>query len=114
MCQGVVARWVAWPLGSPEDLRLYLARSPPFGVIRLGSIALGLATATASGGTQLASHPLFGAELAFQEGRHVEIGIELRPVQAKPGGGNLDLGQSIRCGVGETFDEMRRNGELEP
>ena len=54
------------------------------------------------------------AKLPFQEGRHIEVGIELRPVQAKPGGGHLDLSQGIWCGIGEAFDKMRRDRKLEP
>ncbi len=91
-----------------------LARTASSGAIGSGSLALGLAATTAPFGTQLAGPPLPGAKLTLQEGRDVEVSIELGPMKAKPGGGNLDVGQGFWRGVAETFHEVRRDGELKP
>lgn len=42
---------------------------------------------------ELLRHPGFRAEYALEERRHVEIGIEARPVQAEAGWGDFDVGQ---------------------
>lgn len=91
-----------------------LAWAASFGAIGSGSLALGLTTAAAPFGAQLASHPLPGAKLALQEGGDVEVSIESGPMKAKAGGRNLYVGQGFWHGAGETFHEVRRDRELKP
>jgi hypothetical protein len=49
----------------------------------------------------------------LKQGRHVKIGIQSRPVQAKAGWAHFDLRELGRRGPGQAFGEVRWEGYLD-
>ena len=65
---------------------------------RRAGYKVGFATTWATSSAMSARHPLAqegGAKLALQEGRDVEVSIELGPMKAKPGGRHLYVGKGF-------------------
>jgi len=64
-------------------------------------------------GATFAGHPVFGTEDALQQGRDVNVGVELRLMQAKASRANFNLGQMFPGCPGQAFGELGRKGELD-
>ena len=74
------------------------------GAVGAGGGGFGGAGLAASSRAETGGHPFAGAEDAFKEGRHPEVGVELWEVEAEAGGGYLDLAE---LGGGGVFEALR-------
>ena len=89
-----------------------LARASAFAAVFPRCGRLGSGSGFAAGCSELRGHKALRAEHALQERRHIQIGVELRPVQPKAGRADFDFGQVVPGRVGETFRQARRESDL--
>ena len=70
-------------------------------------LAIGASSGSPCNGDRLAPrcanliHPLFGAQHAFDQGRHVQVCIQLGPMQAKTGSRDFDVPKVSGFGAGQ-------------
>jgi hypothetical protein len=74
---------------------------------------LSRAACLATARTQLARHPGRRAKPAFQQAGQIDIGVQLREVQAETGRRDLDLVKLRRCGPLQALDDGRRKAKLD-
>ncbi|BBD79100.1 hypothetical protein ALSL_0429 [Aerosticca soli] len=95
----------------PSSIR-HLARTAALAAILTGAGGLGGAPHATTGRAELGCHPSLGTELTGQETGHVQIRIQLRPVQAQACRRNFDAGQILGRGVCQALDQTRRKADL--
>jgi hypothetical protein len=62
---------------------------------------------------KLARHPLLRPEHPLQQGRHIQIGVELRPMQPQASRADLNLGQRVCIRTSQPFRKPRRKRQLD-
>src|SRR3954447_13753563 len=75
--------------------------------------SLGAAAHASAGSTKPRRYPALGAQHTFQQGWHIEVGVQSRKMDAQPKSLDLDLGQVVARGVLQTLGIARREADFD-
>src|SRR5205823_3660053 len=89
------------------------ARPPAEPAVCSRSGGLCWASGLAAAGAEAGRHPGCRPHNAVEQGREINVGLELREMQAEPGGADLDWLQFVRSGVLQALRVSRRKRDIQ-